>query len=798
MKDQTVENTAIVPWSFYAIRQRAAGHDAATMAIANAMTTPGISALPEGCVKRAHQILRDMTAAGLATGSGYARLLLLALAREPVHASLLRISHELISQYFDSGRVDEAFEIYEALPDKTQAKIAPKLAAPIIKQAVQLFSLDDPVAPLTMAGPYRRLPQIEAFARLPALCAKTPDTLPNNDDAPMLRALLQLPEIGSAVKSEVVDRLFARVGKGLPHDLELARLRLKRLRSANQLGPALQISRQISRHPDSQISDLIYRVDVLARLDRIDVIDRYVHGLERIYAAGGCDDLELASRLWATGFPTKALAVLGPTEGFITSSTYIEIALRALHRLRRFGEAQTLMRQAQNAGTRVHKGVARQIERACAYLYERNIQPVNGEDNSLGVVRDIVNNVLNVERCTYDPVPHRVLITANSLAIGGAERQVTGQAVGLAREADVESVMILTNRNSEITYDVPDIGGKLTVKCARTARPDTTTLRVDGIDLGEVSVNFGMTSLHRFYDEIIEFRPEVVHVRSGQYIEVALAALLAGTPRIVVHFGSMTRGQQSVGSDVSKLSENLLEQGLAMAARAPSLKLVANSRSAANDWADAMRLERAKIGVITNCIDATAFSHTRTAPNPAHDGLVIGGVFRFAPVKDPMMWVEIAAETARQRPNTRFIMVGDGPMRAAVEVTIDKLGMRDCFILPGLVTSGVTSWLAQMDVLLMTSRTESLPNSVIEAQLMGLSVVAPDVGGISEAFATTTSGKVCERNVKALTNAIITYLDDPILRAKIRDEAPDGIMRKFSVARQIEDVRATYGWPPAS
>lgn len=786
----------IAPWSFYAIRQCGAGYDDATIAIAEVMTTQGASTLPEGSVECANHILREMVQAGLSNGSGYARLLLLALTTEPLRTSLAQMASKLIATHLCAGRVHQGFAFYDALPNSSQQLIAPELATPIINKAAALFSPDDPAALLRFTDPYRRLPQIKAFDRLPAFCAAVPETLPSADDALMLRSLLRHPDVIGAVKSNVVDRLFARVGKGLPYDLGLARLRLTRLRSANQLGPARILSRQITRHPASHISDLANRIDTLVRLDRLNVIDRYVSKLERFHARGGCDDLELASRLWAAGFPSRALDALGPVEGFIADSDRVDISLRSLHRLRRFGEARELMTQAEGTGIRINKSIARLINYACTYLDARNIRPIPVTDNALEVVRDLVDSVLAKPRSAYQPITRRVLITTQSIAIGGAERQVSGQAVGLAREVDVESVMILANRDSENTYDIPDIGGKLTVRRLEREVPDTTTLSPEGIDLNAVSANFGLATLRRFYHAIIRFRPEIVHVRSGQHIEVALAALMAGAPRIIVHFGSMTRGQQSSGNDINKLREALLERGLAMAARAPQLRLVANSRSAADDWAATMGLDNDQIGIITNCIDADAFIHPPAGAAPGRDELVVGGVFRFAPVKDPLMWVESAAEIARMRPQTRFIMVGDGPMRAAVEVAIDKFGLRDRFTLPGLVTSGVASWLSQMDVFLMTSRTESLPNSVIEAQLMGLPVVAPNVGGISEVFATSESGKACGRNVAELSEAICTYLDDAALRTRVREEAPASILRKFSAARQIEDIRAAYGWQP--
>ena len=100
-----------------------------------------------------------------------------------------------------------------------------------------------------------------------------------------------------------------------------------------------------------------------------------------------------------------------------------------------------------------------------------------------------------------------------------------------------------------------------------------------------------------------------------------------------------------------------------------------------------------------------------------------------------------------------------------------------------------------MDVFLMTSQSESLPNAVIEAQLAGVPVVAPNVGGISEAIAGHDMAVLTERTKGSLANAVIQLLDDAEKRRMVSVEAPAVIRQRFSVQRVLPEVFSAYGWP---
>ena len=68
------------------------------------------------------------------------------------------------------------------------------------------------------------------------------------------------------------------------------------------------------------------------------------------------------------------------------------------------------------------------------------------------------------------------------------------------------------------------------------------------------------------------------------------------------------------------------------------------------------------------------------------------------------------------------------------------LGLADRFVFPGQVRN-VADYLACLDLFMLTSRVEGLPNSLIEAQLAGVPVVTADVGGAGETFEDGSSGR---------------------------------------------------------
>jgi len=76
-------------------------------------------------------------------------------------------------------------------------------------------------------------------------------------------------------------------------------------------------------------------------------------------------------------------------------------------------------------------------------------------------------------------------------------------------------------------------------------------------------------------------------------------------------------------------------------------------------------------------------------------------------------------------------IVGDGALRAELDVEAQRLGIAERVVFAGAVED-VRPWLAAFDLFVLPSRSEGLPGALMEAMAMGCPVIASDVGGVSE------------------------------------------------------------------
>ena len=109
------------------------------------------------------------------------------------------------------------------------------------------------------------------------------------------------------------------------------------------------------------------------------------------------------------------------------------------------------------------------------------------------------------------------------------------------------------------------------------------------------------------------------------------------------------------------------------------------------------------------------------------DAFVVGHVGRFTEQKNHTFIVDIAAEVAKREPRMRLLLVGDGPLRLAIEQKVAQVGLADRVVLAGLRLDVPRLMLGAMDVFLFPSLFEGLGLVLIEAQAAGLYCVFSDV-----------------------------------------------------------------------
>ncbi|MEN8207660.1 MAG: glycosyltransferase [Candidatus Fermentibacteria bacterium] len=170
---------------------------------------------------------------------------------------------------------------------------------------------------------------------------------------------------------------------------------------------------------------------------------------------------------------------------------------------------------------------------------------------------------------------------------------------------------------------------------------------------------------------------------------------------------------------------------------------------------------------------------------------VIGSVMRFCPEKAPDIFVKVAAEVIKTRPESIFILVGDGPLREQTEDLIHSMDLDDSIILLGS-RKDVADILPAFDVFLITSRTEGLPRALLESLAAGIPVVSTDVGGIHELICRGRNGFLSdEGDIDSLVSDVNRILDHPDRTSELVSHADQDI-EPFSANQMVNDLYLLY------
>ena len=172
---------------------------------------------------------------------------------------------------------------------------------------------------------------------------------------------------------------------------------------------------------------------------------------------------------------------------------------------------------------------------------------------------------------------------------------------------------------------------------------------------------------------------------------------------------------------------------------------------------------RAAIHVIGGGLDPERFSPPSAGAKAEFDLILVG---RLAPIKRVDLFLAAVALAAVRRPGMRAVVVGEGPLRAALEEQAARLDLRERVVFAGR-QQDVAGWLRRSRVFVLTSDSEGLPLSAVEAMLCGLPVVAPAVGDLADLVEEGVTGHlIAKREADAFVGPLLTLLDDEERRRK--------------------------------
>jgi len=388
-----------------------------------------------------------------------------------------------------------------------------------------------------------------------------------------------------------------------------------------------------------------------------------------------------------------------------------------------------------------------------------------------------------LERLLAAAPPHigetnRVLVVTPTLSAGGAERLVASTLECLLPSLPDLGVFCQSlEHNSGHDFFLPRV--------ASLGLPITSGDHFAGLrsapSLGE-ALALTQCLPKRIRDTVLvhlavfrEIRPETVYLWQD-YTNICggIAALLTGVPRIVLSTVSISPLHFQHYLPIMGTIYRTL-------AACPNVTLVNNSAMGAADYECWLDLEPRQVRVLHNgladlkadCLPG-AGSTLRKNLGISQDAPVVGAVQRMDPVKDPDLWLASAKLIAEARPETCFLLVGDGAALPAMRNRVEEMGLNPSVFFTGSMENPRAAFDA-MDAFLLTSRVEGLPNAIVEAQMMGVPVVAANVGGVAEAVEDGhTARLVKSRDPQDFATAVLAMLDSP---------PPADVCRAFALSR---------------
>jgi sugar transferase (PEP-CTERM/EpsH1 system associated) len=289
-----------------------------------------------------------------------------------------------------------------------------------------------------------------------------------------------------------------------------------------------------------------------------------------------------------------------------------------------------------------------------------------------------------------------------------------------------------------------------------------------------------------------DYRPHIVHTRNFGAVEAIPAARIAGVP-VAIH--SEHGYELEILGGLPLRRRVLCRVAYAMADAVFAVTEDLRKYHSKQSW-----LPEQKLRVIHNGVDTNRFS-----PRPAIAGairsklgispsrFVIGSVGRLVPIKDHGTLLRAAELLVQQGKDVHVLIVGAGPEFPQLQGRVaasTHLGGRVTF---AGASDSIPEMLNAMDLFVLTSISEGMSNTILEAMASGLPAVVTRTGGNPELVEDGQDGWLFPaRDFRALAECLSRCAEDTRLRAKFGEAARERVLEHFSLQAMIAKYRELY------
>lgn len=223
--------------------------------------------------------------------------------------------------------------------------------------------------------------------------------------------------------------------------------------------------------------------------------------------------------------------------------------------------------------------------------------------------------------------------------------------------------------------------------------------------------------------------------------------------------------------------------------------VVVNAPPLVKDYASWARVNPEKIVVIPNGVDgagwlARPWRNRRAELGIGGDEVVVLAVGRLAREKNHLLLLRASARLHREGVPHRLVVVGDGPLAAALRAEAVALGIAASTHWAG-TTSAPQDFYRSADIFALSSDIEGLPNALLEAQVFGLPAITTAAGGAGWVVREGETGLVVPvGDVEAFAAALGRLVRDDQLRRRLGAAAANHVAAQFSWERWLARLEA--------
>src|SRR6266540_2439998 len=331
-------------------------------------------------------------------------------------------------------------------------------------------------------------------------------------------------------------------------------------------------------------------------------------------------------------------------------------------------------------------------------------------------------------------------------------------------------------------------------RAALVAHPDGELRRraAEGLELIPIAprAEMDLTAAWRFARVLKRLAPDVIHAHDPHGVAMASLALSLGSSsksasgRVPALVASRRVDFHLKGNSFSRWKYRQVDRFIA-ASEAIRKMLVA-------DGVPEDRTITVHEGIDIDHVRAAPPVNVHEAFFLPHGAPVVGNVAALVPHKGQRYLVDAAHLVVREVPDARFIILGEGELREHLHKQVHDHHLEKHVLLPGFRTD-VLGCIKGFDLFVMSSVTEGLGTSLLDAMACRRPIVATRAGGIPEIVEDGISGLlVPPRDAHALAEAIVRALRDPALRERLGEAGFNRVRDRFTVERMVAETDAVY------